>query len=638
MIHMGLFHHATFEHMLEDDKTLLYCFAPNLNGTNIPNGVPASPPRTPLQPLNGPSAHEASPAGVAHDRGGSPATATPSDKEVPKSAPSKKSNFFKERYNRRMNKEKAAKAPAPDLYGASVVQAMQLSLAETQRSVEFTLQATAATNSAVYAHTKMLHAHLLDLSAAVQRTCDMQVYFFLLSWMAMATCAMCVAQGALAGLLTLTALSSIALFLHRSDMLPVLLGPRSSLPAAGLDFPHPRGPTYPPGSTTLAGEAVSNRDSSSEDSGSTGNWESAVVPHPLRRRSHSTSTINEGSPRADLMSLSKKMDMAQREVYGEGMLDSRLWPQRSVMLRLSPQAPDQRRILPPPSAGQPTASTAPPSGEDFSKDPFNGRMLKYNEVFAFETDLFKGTAVVHMNKLKYTLQYMIQGRFKRDNVRIDKAKTGHIFYKPLNLPSSFLVSSASAIARGLINSLTLTLDGPAPFAVSPFCHVIDTLNVAVPGTEEPLADIVDKPREDCRLLHPLCANAVATRAGRVKALLKLPPEACFSPDYVHTFELSIASGVKMDTWELDVPILPKVDIAKCMNHQPLYVMAFMDGSSSYKNRKDKTPPEVQSYLFNFELWHERLVLDCGKTMKKRITERFPQRQKRTSKSSWSSTV
>ena len=70
------------------------------------------------------------------------------------------------------------------------------------------------------------------------------------------------------------------------------------------------------------------------------------------------------------------------------------------------------------------------------------------------------------------------------------------------------------------------------------------------GTEELLGDVVDKPREDCRLLHPLCANTPTTRAGRVKALLTLPTDACFSTAYVHTFELSIASGVKMDTWEV----------------------------------------------------------------------------------------
>eukprot|EP00976_Prorocentrum_cordatum_P062538 1176756-Prorocentrum_minimum.AAC.1 len=91
---------------------------------------------------------------------------------------------------------------------------------------------------------------------------------------------------------------------------------------------------------------------------------------------------------------------------------------------------------------------------------------------------------------------------------------------------------------------------------------LDTLNVAAPaygrvttalppeGTEEKLCDVFDKPRENCRLLHPMCANAATTRAGRVKALLTLPPEACFSSANVHTFELSIASGVRMDTWEV----------------------------------------------------------------------------------------
>jgi hypothetical protein len=242
--------------------------------------------------------------------------------------------------------------------------------------------------------------------------------------------------------------------------------------------------------------------------------------------------------------------------------------------------------------------------------PLSSATLRFNHLFAFETDLFKGTAIVYLNRGRNTLQYMVQGMFKRDDIRIDSVKTGHIFRRPLKLPSSWLVSSATAVIKALLNNITMKLDGPEPHCFAPFCVTMDTLNVAWAGAETPLSEISDKPLEDCRLLHPMCADAPTQRAGRVKALLKLPPEACFNMEHVHTFELCIASGVKLDTWYMDVPLLPKLDIAKVMNHQPLYITAFKEGRRTYAKPHDTIPsPVVEANLFKFEIWHERILPD-----------------------------
>eukprot|EP00959_Pyramimonas_sp_CCMP1952_P293952 6147778-Pyramimonas_sp.AAC.2 len=53
-------------------------------------------------------------------------------------------------------------------------------------------------------------------------------------------------------------------------------------------------------------------------------------------------------------------------------------------------------------------------------------------------------------------------------------------------------------------------------------------------------------------------------------------------------------------------------------------MGFLDGSNSYKSRKDKKSPEVEGYLFNFEIWQERLVLGhSGDAMKQNTRESSP---------------
>ena len=55
--------------------------------------------------------------------------------------------------------------------------------------------------------------------------------------------------------------------------------------------------------------------------------------------------------------------------------------------------------------------------------------------------------------------------------------------------------------------------------------------------------------------------------------------------------------------QLDFAPFPKVDLCTAVNGQPLYVMACIcDGTN-----KKGAPPTVPSYLFNFELWHERLL-------------------------------
>lgn len=80
---------------------------------------------------------------------------------------------------------------------------------------------------------------------------------------------------------------------------------------------------------------------------------------------------------------------------------------------------------------------------------------------------------------------------------------------------------------------------------------MDTLNVCFPGDETPLAQLPDRPTEDCCLLHESSVKMKRTRAARAKALAKLPSGACFRTDVVHTFELSLGEVyVNMLKWEV----------------------------------------------------------------------------------------
>lgn len=55
-----------------------------------------------------------------------------------------------------------------------------------------------------------------------------------------------------------------------------------------------------------------------------------------------------------------------------------------------------------------------------------GGVLRFNEVFAFETDAFKGTAVVKLQRNQHQLQWIVQGRFKRDDVKIRSVRLNEL--------------------------------------------------------------------------------------------------------------------------------------------------------------------------------------------------------------------
>ena len=87
--------------------------------------------------------------------------------------------------------------------------------------------------------------------------------------------------------------------------------------------------------------------------------------------------------------------------------------------------------------------------------------------------------------------------------------------------------------------------------LAPLVTAVDSLNTAEPGTEIPLEEIMDRPVEDCRLLHSSFAGLSQSRSSRTKAFNGLPADACFSTEVVYTFELALGQVyVNMSTWEV----------------------------------------------------------------------------------------
>mmetsp|Transcript_12009 Transcript_12009/g.16294 ORF Transcript_12009/g.16294 Transcript_12009/m.16294 type:complete len:686 (+) Transcript_12009:291-2348(+) len=580
MIYLGLFHHVSFEFMLED-RQLFYRFAPLLPQMNAQeHGTRCIAPAAPgddspcYSPMNGsgrlPTAFQTSPGGRLH----SSFSPAPPRKQV--------SSIFS----------------VGNQAGQSL-HAVQRSLNEMQTEMRELAQRGQMRDEQILAQTKSLSGAVTRLQSDLRVGLKAGAVICMLTWMGIMLCA---CGPAILGhdnvsllVMLLLALGVIRIYFLNDEIYPI----SHSVPPPTLpDSPLPRAPVVPTGSSgVMAAELTRQRTierlrRDSPPTKPTAPPESHLSPARKSWPSTEGETGGERSEDEDKVTWSSRSE-------GDpswACLPVSDWPQRPVLLQASPQAPALTCT--------PLNQTPPDSGSASSSCP--PTLLRFDEEFSFESEVFKGTAIVNLNKANHQLQWIVQGVFKRGDIQINQVKTGHFFYRPLKLPVAWLVSVCMAIAKSLFTGLESRLSGPRQHVLAPLVLAADVVAVWPPGVQPPaLGTVVDRPQEDARGLSPVLegllppAPAPVTRSLRLKALKSLPLSACFHTDRVHTFELSLGQVyVNMNTWECAIPAFPSQDLCKVANRQPFYVMACICSKG-----KDVQPLH---YLFNFELWHERL--------------------------------
>jgi hypothetical protein len=153
--------------------------------------------------------------------------------------------------------------------------------------------------------------------------------------------------------------------------------------------------------------------------------------------------------------------------------------------------------------------------------PLDGVTCPVQVPFDFETELFKGRAVVYLKGLDNTpdrvfkgkaraIQFTVQGRFKRE-VAMDDLHFGMCLARPLQkLPTRWLLSLCTRVVRSLGAQYSMELSDPTverPFMTAPIALATQMMSCNAPG-EEP--DLALPPIEDTARLAWLSEPATSS--------------------------------------------------------------------------------------------------------------------------------
>ena len=132
--------------------------------------------------------------------------------------------------------------------------------------------------------------------------------------------------------------------------------------------------------------------------------------------------------------------------------------------------------------------------------PTDGVSLPAQVPFEFETELFKGRAVIYLRGLENTpervfkgkaraIQFSVQGRFKRE-VAMDDLHFGLSLARPLrNLPTRWLLNLCTRVVQSLGAQYSMDLSDPTadrPYMLAPIILAAQTVSCAAPGREPDL--------------------------------------------------------------------------------------------------------------------------------------------------------
>ena len=260
--------------------------------------------------------------------------------------------------------------------------------------------------------------------------------------------------------------------------------------------------------------------------------------------------------------------------------------------------------------------------------PTDGVSLPAQVPFEFETELFKGRAVIYLRGLTNTpervfkgkaraIQFSVQGRFKRE-VAMDDLHFGLSLARPLrNLPTRWLLNLCTRVVQSLGAQYSMNLSDPTadrPYMLAPIILAAQTVSCAAPGSEPDLA------------LAPIEENARLTWLGhggkgvganeRRRKIAKIIRDAkharrkagvdpgvnpgelmrdgrvpSFDVDQVWTFSFW-QSQIDVSKYSVDLGV-GKFDLVPIMDGQPIALLCQTSDASRIG--------------FRFEVWHERLL-------------------------------
>jgi hypothetical protein len=203
----------------------------------------------------------------------------------------------------------------------------------------------------------------------------------------------------------------------------------------------------------------------------------------------------------------------------------------------------------------------------------------------------------YFNGRKRKSQTIVQGRFKK-SLSFNDVGTGQEFHHPLNVSNSKLAKLVLAIIRRLSPAVKEEYHEEGKVAmVSPVAATCQVLAVHRPGSEP---CILEELVEDTVLLGATFAAGDVSAKKRRSHLShsKNLKNFEYSPELVYTFDFYQHLMIPSDfTFDLSVTTF---DMSKYLNGQPLSVMA-----KSYS---------LGAYLWNFELWHEKLLAAWEETI------------------------
>jgi len=220
----------------------------------------------------------------------------------------------------------------------------------------------------------------------------------------------------------------------------------------------------------------------------------------------------------------------------------------------------------------------------------------------FESESFKGCVVVWVQGLPNSppdlfanrnrkSSITVQGVFRRPS-GLDDICTGQEFSRaPTNLPPKWLVESVLIkIARSISPSMSI---GPLshPYLLVPMVAAAQVVNVSLPGDEpDPSREVPENMTLfDDTLVDSKGAPLAWSKRQKVFRNAKAR-NRLFTEDHVWTFTI-YQSQVDLASYSLDVGL--RFDLTNHLDGQPLQFMM-----------KDRSR---DSYLFNFEAWHEKLL-------------------------------
>lgn len=228
--------------------------------------------------------------------------------------------------------------------------------------------------------------------------------------------------------------------------------------------------------------------------------------------------------------------------------------------------------------------------------------------FEFESDLFKGRALIRVRNLdashdssgsgkyfegtKRLSQVVIQGRFK-ENVRVDDVFMGSEFTKPLKMkPPPFIAGIVRRVLQAAAPGVEVDLGSDQPKVLAPFGGSMEVIRADSPGLEPDISSADGIQENNPGFFGGNFASKVRDSLFRKKIFsdLKQAKDYEFNTDTVYTFE-TYDESLDYADYTLDAKLF-QFDLTQTLV-EPFQFMA-----------KSKSRGK---HLWNFQLWHEKLL-------------------------------